>query len=223
MSFSTKFVLLFVALIFASMLYADDASSVKDEAQAQADKISDVEAEINRMNSEASSANDQKWKSCLGKHLGTVKSLAGRAAGIVSKISGLVASGKVAEAQGQLVILSGMTDAANKSLAASQTCERSNTAQQQQSKTDQKTAAMRGSVSTAMSLEIGNDSPTEINRGAIESSDSADAAGVDASGVIQTANDGSSFNDIAVAATETPEDASQVEQVPGQDDQSPTM
>ena len=93
----------------------------------------------------------------------------------------------------------------------------------QQSKTDQKTAAMRGSVSTAMSLEIGNDSPTEINRGAIESSDSADAAGVDASGVIQTANDGSSLNDIAVAATETPEDASQVEQVPGQDDQSPTM
>lgn len=222
MSFSTKFVLLFIALIFASMLYADDASSVKDEAQAQADKISDVEAEINRMNSEASSANDQKWKSCLGKHLGTVKSLAGRAAGIVSKISGLVASGKVAEAQGQLVILSGMTDAANKSLVASQTCERSNIAQQQQSKTEQK-IAMRGSVSTAMSLEIGNDSPTEINRGAIESSDSADAAGVDGSGVIQTANDGSSLNDIAVATTETPEDASQVEQVPDPDDQSPTM
>ena len=70
---------------------------------------------------------------------------------------------------------------------------------------------------------MGNDMPTEINRGSMEGSDSADAAGIDASGVIQTANDGSSTNEITAAPTETPEDASQLEQVPDQEDQSPTM
>ena len=222
MSFSTKFVLLIAALIFTSMLYAED---IKDEAKSQADKISDVEAEINRMSSEAASANDQKWKSCLGKHLGTVKGLVGRAAGIVGKIPGLVAAGKVAEAQNQLVILGGMADSANKSLAEAQNCERSTPAPQSQTKTEQKSAIAKNTVSSAMSLDIGADSPTEINRGSVEGSDSADAAGLDASGVIQTSNDGSSANDITVAVTETPEDASQVvdETVPDQTDQSPTM
>ena len=136
-----------------------------------------------------------------------------------SKIVALVAAGKIAEAQGQLVILNGMAESAEKSLAAAQSCERSN---QTQSKTERQ-SAVRASVSSAMSLSMGNDMPTEINRGAMEGSDSADAANIDASGVIQTTNDGSSSEEITAAAAETPEDASQVEQVPDQEDQSPTM
>lgn len=216
MSFS-KFILLFVSLLLASALYAD----IKDDAQAKASKIADVEAELNKASADASAAKDQKWKSCVSGHLGSVKNLVSSASGIASKIVALVAAGKIAEAQGQLVILNGMAESAEKSLAAAQSCERSN---QTQSKTEQQTA-VRASVSSAMSLSMGNDMPTEISRGAMEGSDSADAANIDASGVIQTTNDGSAANDIVATATaaETPEDASQVEQVPDQEDQSPTM
>ena len=44
---------------------------------------------------------------------------------------------------------------------------------------------------------------------------------VDGSDVPQTANDGSANE--GPVASETPEDASQVEQIPDQEDQSPTM
>lgn len=214
MSFS-KIFLLFVSLLLASALYAD----IKDDAQAKASKIADVEAELNKANADASAAKDQKWKSCVSGHLGSVKNLVSSASGVVSKIVALVAAGKLAEAQGQLVILNGMAESAEKSLAAAQSCERSN---QTQTKTEQQTVA-RVTVSSALNLSMGNDMPTEINRGSMEGSDSADAAGIDASGVIQTTNDGSSTNEITAAPTETPEDASQVEQVPDQEDQSPTM
>lgn len=216
MSFSKVF-LLFVSLLLASALYAD----IKDDAQAKASKIADVEAELNKESADASAAKDQKWKSCVAGHLGNVKNLVSSASGIASKIVALVASGKVAEAQGQLVILNGMAESAEKSLAAAQSCERSN---QTQTKTEQQNGIARVTVSSALNLSMGNDMPTEINRGAMEGSDSADAAGIDASGVIQTANDGSSANEIvATTAAETPEDASQIEQVPDQEDQSPTM
>ena len=216
MSFSKVF-LLFVSLLLASALYAD----IKDDAQAKASKIADVEAELNKESADASAAKDQKWKSCVAGHLGNDKNLVSSASGIASKIVALVASGKVAEAQGQLVILNGMAESAEKSLAAAQSCERSN---QTQTKTEQQNAVARVTVSSAFSLSMGNDMPTEINRGAMEGSDSADAAGIDASGVIQTANDGSSANEIvATTAAETPEDASQIEQVPDREDQSPTM
>ncbi len=218
MSFS-KFILFFVSLIFASVIFADDASSLKDDAQAKADKISDVEAELNKASAEASAAKDQKWKSCVNGHLNTVKGLAGSAAGIAAKIPGLVAAGKNGEAQSQLVILNGMVESANKALAAAQTCEKSG-GPQQQAKTEQ-TSASKGGVSSAMNLNIGNDMPAEINRGAVEGSDSADAANVDGSDVPQTANDASESE--GPVASETPEDASQVEQVPDQEDQSPTM
>ncbi len=214
MSFS-KIFLLFVSLLLASALYAD----IKDDAQAKASKIADVEAELNKANADASAAKDQKWKSCVSGHLGSVKNLVSSASGVVSKIVALVAAGKLAEAQGQLVILNGMAESAEKSLAAAQSCERSN---QTQTKTEQQTVA-RVTVSSALNLSMGNDMPTEISRGSMEGSDSADAAGIDASGVIQTANDASAANEITATATETPEDASQVEQVPDQEDQSPTM
>lgn len=218
MSFS-KFVLLFISLIFASALYADDGSSLKDDAQAKADKISDAVEELNKASAEASAAKDQKWKSCVNGHLSTVKGLAASAASIAAKIPGLVASGKTGEAQSQLVILNGMADSADKAMAAAQNCERS-AAPQQQAKTEQ-TSVARGGVTSAMTLDIGNDMATEIDRGAVESSDSADAAKVDSSDVPQTANDGSGNE--GPVASETPEDASQVEQVPDQEDQSPTM
>jgi hypothetical protein len=214
MSFS-KFVLLFVSLLFASVLYAD----IKDDAQAKADKISNAVEELNKASEEASAAKDQKWKSCVTGHLNNVKSLAASAASIAAKIPGLVASGKAGEAQSQLVILDGMAESADKALAAAQTCEKSS-GQQQQAKTEQ-TSASRGGVTSAMTLDVGNDIVTEINRGTVESSGSADAANVDGSDVPQTANDGSSSE--APVASETPEDASQVEQVPDQEDQSPTM
>lgn len=214
MSFS-KFVLLFVSLLFASMLYAD----VKDDAQAKADKISDAVEELNKASAEASAAKDQKWKSCVNGHLNTVKGLAGSAASIAAKIQGLVAAGKTSEAQSQLVILNGMADSADKALAAAQTCEKSG-GQQQQAKNEQ-TSASKGGVTSAMTLNVGNDMATEINRGAVETSNSADAANVDGSDVPQTANDGSANE--GPVASETPEDASQVEQVPDQEDQSPTM
>ncbi len=218
MSFS-KFVLFFASLLFASLIYAEgDASSMQDEAQAKADKISDIEAELNKISSEASAAKDQKWKSCVAGHLGNVKGLVAGAAGIAAKIPGLIASGKTSEAQSQMVILNGMADSADKALAAAQTCEKSG--EQQQAKNEQ-TSLSKGSVSTAMSLGVGSDMPSEINRGAIEGSDASDAAGVDGSDVPQTANDGSSNEGPVV--TETPEDASQLEQVPDQEDQSPTM
>lgn len=218
MSFS-KIFLLFVSLILASVLYADDGSSLASDAQAKADKISNVEAALNDANAEASAAKDQKWKSCVGKHLGTVKGLAASAASIAAKIPGLVAAGKTAEAQSQLVILSGMADSADKALSEAQTCERSDTPQKQAK--NEENSASKGGVSSAMALEMGGDMATEINRGAVAGSDSADAANVDASGEQQTANDGSSSE--APVASETPEDASQVEQVPDQEDQSPTM
>jgi len=216
MSFS-KIALLLVSLIFASVLYAaDDASSIKDEAQAKAGKISDVEAELNRTNSEASQSGDTKWKGCVGQQLSTVKNLVAGASNLVAKIVGLVASGKIAEAQGQLAMLNGLAESADKALAAAQTCERSNA--QTQTKSEQQRLNARGTVSSAMNLDVGNDMPTEINRGAMEGSDSADAGGIDASGVIQTSNDASSAAD----AVETPEDAAQVEQLPEQEEQSPT-
>ncbi|MBO4710771.1 hypothetical protein J5681_02505 [bacterium] len=218
MSFS-KIFLLFVSLILASVLYADDGSSLASDAQAKADKISNVEAALNDANAEASAAKDQKWKSCVGKHLGTVKGLAASAASIAAKIPGLVAAGKTSEAQSQLVILSGMADSADKALSEAQTCERSDTPQKQAK--NEENSASKGGVSSAMALEMGGDMATEINRGAVAGSDSADAANVDASGEQQTANDGSSNE--APVASETPEDASQVEQVPDQEDQSPTM
>lgn len=220
MSFS-KFILLFVSLLLASALYAD----IKDDAQAKASKIADVEAELNKENADASAAKDQKWKTCVAGPLGEVKGLVSSAAGIAAKIVTLATAGKLAEAQGQLVILNGMAESAEKALAAAKSCERSN---QAQTKTEQQNV-VKVTVSSAMNLSMGNDMPTEINRGSMEGSDSADAAGIDASGVIQTANDGSAANDIAAAtatAAETPEDASQVvpeEIVPDQEDQSPTM
>lgn len=215
MSFSKVF-LLFVSLLLASALYAD----IKDDAQAKASKIADVEAELNKESADASAAKDQKWKACVNTNLSSVKGLVSSASGIVSKIVALVAAGKVAEAQGQLVILNGMAESADKYLAAGQSCERSN---QAQTKSEQQNTAIKATLSSAMNLSVGNDMPTEINRGAMEGSDSADAAGIDASGVIQTSNDGSANVDIAATATETPEDASQIEQVPDQEDQSPTM
>ena len=220
MSFS-KFILLFVSLLLASALYAD----IKDDAQAKAGKIADVEAELNKENADASAAKDQKWKSCVAGHLGEVKGLVSSAAGIASKIAALAASGKLAEAQGQLVILNGMADSADKALAAAKSCERS---AQAQTKTEQQNTVVRATVSSAMNLSMGNDMPTEINRGTMEGSDSADAAGVDASGVIQTTNDGSASEEIATttaaATAETPEDAGQIkEEFPDQEDQSPTM
>jgi hypothetical protein len=218
MSFS-KFVLLFLSLMFASALYADDGSSLASDAQAKADKISSAEAALNDANAEAAAAKDQKWKSCVGKHLNTVKGLAASAASIAAKIPGLVAAGKTAEAQSQLVILGGMADSADKALSEAQACERSD-APQKQAKNEENSAS-KGGVSSAMSLEMGGDMATEINRGSVAGSDSADAANVDASGEQQTANDGSSNE--APVASETPEDASQVEQVPDQEDQSPTM
>ena len=218
MSFS-KFILLFVSLVFASALYADDGSDLKSEAQAKADKISDVESALNDANAEAAAAKDQKWQSCVKKHLDTVKGLASSAAGIAVKISGLVASGKTAEAQSQLIILNGMVDSADKALSDAQTCERSDASQKQAE--NEENSASKGGVSSAMSLDMGSDMATEINRGAVEGSDSADAANVDASGEQQTANDGSANEGPVVS--ETPEDASQVEQVPDQEDQSPTM
>ena len=143
------------------------------------------------------------------------------ASNLVAKIVGLVASGKIAEAQGQLAMLNGLAESADKALAAAQTCERSNA--QTQTKSEQQRLNARGTVSSAMNLNVGNDMPTEINRGAMEGSDSADAGGIDASGVIQTSNDASSAADVAPATTvETPEDAAQVEQLPEQEEQSPT-
>jgi hypothetical protein len=219
MSFSKLF-LLITSLLLASVLYAD----IKDDAQAKASKIADVEAELNKENADASSAKDQKWKNCLAGPVGEVKGLVSSAAGIASKIVALVAAGKIAEAQGQLVILNGMAESADKALATAKSCERSN--QTAQTKTEQQNLnGARATMSSAMNLSMGTDMPTEINRGAMEGSDSADAAGIDASGVIQTANDGSASEEIAAAVTEAPEDASQAvpEEEPAQDIQSPTM
>ena len=227
MSFS-KFVLLFVSLVFASLLYADDASAIKDDAQAKASKISEVQAQINSVNAEASAAKDQKWKGCVGKYLAEATRLSSGASALLAKISASLAAGKISEAQSQLPILGDMATMADKLLADAQGCEPSNAPKQQTKSELQKTSTnvKSGGVSSAMNINVGNDMPTETNRGAFEGSDTADVAGIDASGVIQTTNDGSSTADVAPATTpaEAPEDAAQIEeQVPEQEEQSPTM
>jgi len=224
MSFS-KFVLLFVSVFFAFAIYADEASTIKDEAKGKADKIAEIQSQLKGVAAEAAAAKDQVWQGCVGKYLSDATQLAGGAGNLVAQIAAALAGGNISAAQKSMPTLDSMVTSAEKLLADAQNCERSSAKQQANSKVEMQRANVRGSVSSAMSLSsMTSDMPTETNRGAVEGSDAADAAGIDASGVIQTTNDGSAEAEVAVAPTETPEDATQIEeQVPVQEEQSPTM
>ena len=64
-----KFILFFVPFVFVSLLYAQDASSLADEAQGKADKIAGVVSELQSLASEASSSGDSKLKACVEKRI----------------------------------------------------------------------------------------------------------------------------------------------------------
>jgi len=209
-----KFILFFVSFVFVSLLYAQDASSLADEAQGKADKIAGVVSELQSLASEASSSGDSKLKACVEKQLGAAKGLASAAGSMVSQIASLAAAGKTADAQNQLIALSGMADNADQALAAAQSCEEGGQnqkpAQQQSKKSD--------NVSNAMKLDIGGDMATEVSR-TVEGSDSADAAGIDASDVQQSGNESSA--EIAPSA-EDPQDATLIEEEEEIEEQSRT-
>lgn len=122
-----KFALFFVFIVVVSALNAkvDTMSFVlADKAQEKADKIADIEGELKRLFIEASSSGDSKFKACVGNHFGTVKGLAASANGMVSQIILLVTSDKMTEAQYQTSALSGLVDAAEKTLAKAQNCKK---------------------------------------------------------------------------------------------------
>ena len=122
-----KFALFFVFIVVVSALNAKVDTMpfvLADKAQEKADKIADIEGELKRLFIEASSSGDSKFKACVGNHFGTVKGLAVSANGMVSQIILLVTSGKMTEAQYQTSALSGLVDAAEKTLAKAQNCKK---------------------------------------------------------------------------------------------------
>lgn len=121
--FYQKVLLLLASFVFVSVLYAQAGSSVADEAQAQADKIADVAAELQRLFADADSNGDKKLKGCIEGHLGAVKGLAASASGMVPRIVSLAEAGKAEEAATQMEALNGMADSADQLLAKAQSCE----------------------------------------------------------------------------------------------------
>lgn len=201
-----------------------DPASMKQDAQDQAARVSDVEITLSKMNAEAVREKDIKWKVCLDNYLGTVKGMAESASSVAAKIPELVDAGKFEDAKSQLVLLRGLADSAEKSLAESQGCERqlSNNTQNStivkeiDSASEEKGANLETeSVSDAMNMNIGGDFVTEIDKASVEGSDAADAAGAEQSDVnTGSANAGSS--DSNAATSEEPEI------IPDPIDQSPT-
>lgn len=216
--FGKKLILFFIALFFVSVLYAQEGGSLADEAKAKAGKIADVAGELQALSNDAASAGDTKLKVCVDSQLGTVNGLVSSAAGIASQVASLVAAGKTADAQNQMIALNSMADAADQALSKAQSCE-SGDNQKPVEKNDSKSNKQSNSVSDAMKLDIGSDLVTEVVR-VVEGADSADAAGADESDIQKSGNENA--GEIAPSA-EDPQDVPQpAEEEEDIEEQSPT-
>ena len=190
MFFRFKIFFIFSFFLATLVLSAQDVSSMKSEAQTKAGKISDIEAELQKMNAEAVSTKDIKWKVCLDSYLGAVKGMAASAVNIAAKIPELIDAGMVSDAQSQLILLNGLADSAEKSLADSQGCERQfNDSVQNSNSTLEKKDDSPDSVTAAVTVNSGENMPTEIDRGKVSGSNLSDAAEVDESDFPQSPND----------------------------------
>ena len=188
--FCRKYLLLFVFVAVMSRLFAQvdsEALSLVDEAKAKAGKISNVENKLKQLSSKAALSGDSKLKVCIQNYLVTVNGLVTSANGMTSQIVLLATTGKTMEARNQMSALNALTDSADQALAQAKSCERSDAVSQNHDENDLQ-KSQRGSVSEVMELNVGNNLPTEIDRSAIKSSDSVDAASAETSDVQRSSN-----------------------------------
>ena len=189
--FCRKYILFSVLIIVASALFAEVGTATlswADEAQAKADKISNIEVELKQLISEATSSGDSRLKVCLEKYSGTVKGLMESANEMVLQVLLFVTLGKSMEARNQINVLNALADSADQALTDAQSCERTDEIYNNVNK-NELNKNPSGSVSDAMKLNVGDDLPTEIDRGAVEGSDLADAAEVETSDIQYSVNE----------------------------------
>ena len=181
--FYQKIMILFVSFVFVSMLYAqEDASSLAGEAQSMADKISEVASELQGLASEAASSGDSKLKGCVDANLRVVKGLASSANSMVSQITSLAASGKVAEAKNLLEGLNGMAENADQVLAKAQSCEGGSQQQKAADKKDSKVQNQRAQTPGQLQTVSADGSVTMTN-----TADGSNAASSDSSASVSDA------------------------------------
>ncbi|MBP5406843.1 hypothetical protein J6Z19_06815 [bacterium] len=220
--FCRKYILFSVLIVIASALFAEvgtETLSLAEEAQAKADRISDIEGELKQIASEAASSGDSKLKVCVEKYSGTVKGLVKSANEVVLQVLLFVTLGKSAEAQNQMNALNALADSADAAHSKALNCEKSDDVRKIANAGEFHKNQQNG-VSDAMNLGVGSDLPTEINRGAVKGSDLTDAAGVDSSDIQHSENE--NFEDI-IFSGEDPQDIEKpVEEEEIIEEQSPT-
>lgn len=167
----------------------NDADSISKEAKAKVAKVAEVESALEKLSQKALTEKDVKWKVCLDEYVGTFKGVALGAVNAGSKVDELVRAGKTEEANNQLILLRGLAESAEKTLAESQTCERQLTSVDAKSSTVKEiNSKMTGtvdneSVNDSMGVGFGSEFVADTDKSVVSGSDLADAGGVDSSDV----------------------------------------
>jgi len=158
---------------------------MKKEMAQIASKIAEIEKDIANLNEESVKARDIRWKVCLDDHLGSIKGVAASAITAQSRMSDLIAAGKIEEAYGQLILLRGLNESAGKSMNDSMSCERQLTRVSSDTEVvievnEELTGEVKkDGVSDAMGVGFSDEFVADGDKSSVAGSGIADAAGVD--------------------------------------------
>jgi hypothetical protein len=162
---------------------------VKREMDQLTSKILEIESKIDDLNKESVKERDIRWKVCLDDYLTTIKGVAASAVTAQTRLSDLIAAGKKEEAYGQLILLRGLSESAEKSMNDSLSCERQLTRVSSDTEiiveiNEEKTGIVnKDGVSDAMGVGFSDEFVADGDKSVASGSGKADAAGVESSDV----------------------------------------
>ena len=166
-----------------------ESESILKEARLKSARVLEIEKALDKVNNDAVKEKDVKWKVCLDSYIGTFKGVSLSAVNAGSKIEELILAGQTEEAKNQLILLRGLAESAEKTLAESQTCERLLTRIDAQSSIIKEVNSnitgtlFNESVNDAMGIGFGDEFVADTDKSVVSGSDLADAGGVDGSDV----------------------------------------
>lgn len=152
-------------------------------------RVTEIEAQIQKMNAQAVNEKDIKWKLCLDDILATIKGVSASILSARNRMEDMIRSEKKDAAQVQFTLIKGLTDAAERAFTESQGCPRqltrvdtASTIEKEEDKSITGTRGDNGGIGDAMGQDFTDDFATERDPNDLGAEDPIDGAGTDTPG-----------------------------------------
>jgi hypothetical protein len=159
---------------------------MREEMDAKSKRVTEIEQAVQKMTVEANKEKDIKWKLCLDDIFATLRGISASVSSAKGRVDDLIRAEKLDAARTQVMLVRGLTDAAEKAFAESQGCPRQltrvdnrSTVEREEDKDKTGTHGDKGGVGDAMGQDFTDAWATERDPNDFNTEDPIDGAGTD--------------------------------------------